>query len=63
MGDSTKNIYVYADWAGLNNPHLMGTLTANQIRGKEIFSFQYADEWLKSGKAKILDPDLSLFCI
>ena len=61
MGDSTKNIYVYADWAGLNNPHLMGTLTANQIRGKEIFSFQYADEWLKSGKAKILDPDLSLF--
>ncbi|NDV79923.1 type II toxin-antitoxin system HipA family toxin [Dysgonomonas sp. 511] len=39
----------------------MGTLTANQIRGKEIFSFQYDDEWLKSGKAKILDPDLSLF--
>lgn len=56
-----KVIYVYADWIGLNHPHLMGTLTANQIRGKEIFSFQYDDEWLKSGKAKILDPDLSLF--
>ncbi len=61
MGDSTKNIYVYADWVGLNHPHFMGTLTANQIRGKEIFSFQYDDEWLKSSKAKILDPDLSLF--
>ena len=61
MGDSTKNIYVYADWVGLNHPHFIGTLTANQIRGKEIFSFQYDDEWLKSGKAKILDPDLSLF--
>ncbi len=61
MGDQTKNIYVYADWIGLNHPHFMGTLTANQIRGKEIFSFQYDDEWLKSGKAKILDPDLSLF--
>jgi serine/threonine-protein kinase HipA len=61
MEDSTKNIYVYADWIGLNHPHFMGTLTANQIRGKEIFSFQYDDEWLKSGKAKILDPDLSLF--
>ncbi len=61
MGDQTKNIYVYADWIGLNHPHFMGTLTANQIRGKEIFSFQYDDEWLKSGKTKILDPDLSLF--
>ena len=61
MADSTKNIYVYADWIGLGYPHLMGTLTANQIRGKEIFSFQYDNEWLKSGKAKILDPDLSLF--
>lgn len=61
MGDSTKNIYVYADWVDLNHPHFMGTLTANQIRGKEVFSFQYDDEWLKSGKAKMLDPDLSLF--
>jgi len=61
MGDSTKNIYVYADWIGLEYPHFTGTLITNQIRGKEIFSFQYDDEWLKSGKAKILDPDLSLF--
>lgn len=61
MGDQAKNIYVYADWIGLGKPHFMGTLTANQIRGKEIFSFQYDDEWLKSGKARILDPDLALF--
>lgn len=61
MADSTKNIYVYADWIGLDHPRFMGTLTVNQIRGKEVYSFQYDDEWLKSGKAKILDPDLSLF--
>lgn len=61
MGDSTTYIYVYADWIGLEGPHLMGTLTANRMRGKEIFSFQYDDDWLKSGKARILDPALSLF--
>ncbi|WP_239059583.1 hypothetical protein [Bacteroides sp. 224] len=50
MGEQTKNIYVYADWIGLNYPHFMGTLTVNQIRGKEIFSFQYDDEWLRDDK-------------
>lgn len=59
MGELT--IYVYADWIGLDDPHFMGTLTANQIRGKEIFSFQYDDGWLQSSRARILDPDLVLF--
>lgn len=61
MGNLTKDIYVYADWVGLDYPHFMGTLTASQIRGKEVFSFLYDEEWLNSGKAKILDSDLSLF--
>lgn len=61
MAELAKNIYVYADWMGLDHPHLMGMLTASRVRGKEIFSFQYEDEWLKSGKARLLDPDLSLF--
>lgn len=61
MEGRTEDIYVYADWVGLDHPHFMGVLAVNRIRGKEIFSFQYDDGWLKSGKARILDPDLSLF--
>lgn len=61
MNPSIKDIYVYADWSALGRPHLMGILTANLIRGKEVFSFQYDESWLKSEKAMCLDPDLSLF--
>lgn len=56
-----EDIYVYADWISLDHPYFMGTLTVRHIKGKEVFSFQYDDEWLKSGKARILDPDLTLF--
>lgn len=38
----------------------MGTLYAEVVRGKEIFSFEYSKRWLESGFAQILDPDLSL---
>lgn len=56
-----KEILVYADWMELGGPHRMGTLKVEQLRGKEIFSFEYHKEWLKSGKALQLDPDLKLF--
>ena len=56
-----EKIFVYADWATLKTPTLMGVLTANHIKGEEVFSFQYDDAWLKSGKATLLDPDLGLF--
>lgn len=39
----------------------MGTLKATYSRGKEIFSFEYFREWMSSGKAQQLDPDLQLF--
>ncbi|GHV04487.1 toxin HipA [Bacteroidia bacterium] len=61
MSESTKNLYVYADWISLGTPHLMGTLMANHIKGKETFSFHYDDSWLESKNARILDPDLFLF--
>ncbi|MDR0429853.1 MAG: hypothetical protein LBH58_05165, partial [Tannerellaceae bacterium] len=54
-------IFVYADWIPLKTPTLMGVLTASHIKGKEAFSFQYDDAWLKSDKAILLDPDLELF--
>lgn len=56
-----KRIYVYADWAELNNPILMGNLFVDILRGKEIFSFEYTDEWLKSNHLYSLDPDLGFY--
>ncbi len=63
MSKTGKNrtIYVYADWKGLNGPVLLGTLISDVIRGKEVFSFSYDSQWLKSGKALFLDPDLQMF--
>lgn len=57
----TKQIIVYADWIELEGIKRVGTLQAEQIRGKEIFSFSYHGEWLESGMAIRLDPDLGLF--
>ncbi|MDY0081592.1 MAG: HipA domain-containing protein [Ignavibacteriaceae bacterium] len=60
--DTRKEIFVYADWKGVkNNPALMGVLYSEILRGKEIFSFEYSDEWLKSKFAQVIDPDLQLF--
>ncbi len=56
-----KEVLVYSHWLGLDTPFLMGTLNINITRGKEIFSFKYNDEWLQSGIAQDLDPDLGLY--
>jgi serine/threonine-protein kinase HipA len=56
-----RNIYVYADWQGLDKPILMGNLYAEQLRGSEIFSFEYDKAWIESGNAQVLDPDLQLY--
>jgi serine/threonine-protein kinase HipA len=56
-----KEILVYAHWKGLQKPELMGILKASQLRGKEIFSFEYSEEWLKSGNAQDIDSDLQLY--
>jgi serine/threonine-protein kinase HipA len=57
----TKQIEVYADWVGLNGPKHIGQLTAQSIRGREVFSFAYRPEWLEVAGALVLDPDLQLF--
>jgi len=61
MKPTKKNIYVYADWIELETPTLMGILSVEFLRGKEIFSFEYADEWLNSNNTQILDPDLGFY--
>lgn len=56
-----RTIYVYADWVGLGKPTLMGLLHSTLLRGKEIFSFEYDETWLRSRSAQTLDPDLGFF--
>lgn len=55
-----RNIEVYADWVEIDGPCLVGRLTSETIRGKEIFSFEYTTEWLRSDKSHQLDPALQL---
>ena len=56
-----REIYVYADWHEVKGPLLMGVLTSEMLRGKEIFSFEYDKVWLSSGFVQTLDPDLQLY--
>ena len=56
-----RSVLVYADWIELEQPTLMGTLHSVHLRGKEVFSFEYNDAWLKSGMVQLLDPDLQLY--
>lgn len=56
-----RSIQVYAAWVGLGQSTLMGTLHSTQMRGREVFSFEYADAWLQSGNVQNLDPDLQLY--
>jgi len=59
--NANKEILVYAHWEGFNMPFLMGILSAIPARGKEVFSFEYAKEWLQSGFGYMIDPELQLF--
>lgn len=58
---SKRKIYVYAHWKGIDTPFLIGNLYSERLRGKEIFSFEYTEEWLKSEYPFLLDPDLQLY--
>ncbi len=56
-----SDILVYADWKGLRNPTLIGILQAVSLKGKEVFSFEYATDWIKEGFSQMIDPDLQLY--
>lgn len=52
-------IYVYIDALGLTDgPKLLGTLIAESVRGKEVFSFRADDQWWQSETLVYLDADL-----
>jgi len=56
-----KSIYVYANWESIKKPSFIGTLYADNVRGKQLFSFEYSNEWLHSDNVQSLDPDLQLY--
>ncbi|WP_396183045.1 type II toxin-antitoxin system HipA family toxin [Flavobacterium sp.] len=59
---STKtDIYVYAHWKGMQEPKIIGILSAQQAKGKKAFSFEYDKDWLKSDQKFLLDPDIQLY--
>jgi len=58
---NNKDIFVYAHWTGMKEPVLMGVLKAEFTKGKEIFSFSYSENWLKSRYSQMLDPELQLY--
>lgn len=55
------NIYVFAHWKPMQEPQLVGTLTALYAKGKKAFSFEYTKAWLKSKHQILLDPDIQFF--
>ncbi|HCE46553.1 MAG TPA: toxin HipA [Lentisphaeria bacterium] len=61
MNNSSKSIYVYADWPEKDSPVKMGCLNVDVARGKEIFSFEFTSAWLRSESARMLDPDLQFY--
>ncbi|SKC14066.1 type II toxin-antitoxin system HipA family toxin [Dyadobacter psychrophilus] len=60
MADRT-DIYVYADWIGMAGPKLIGTLSAQQAKGRKSFSFMYNGGWIASHEQFLLDPDIAWF--
>jgi serine/threonine-protein kinase HipA len=45
----------------MQEPKMIGILSAQQAKGKKAFSFEYDKDWLKSEQKFSLDPDIQLY--
>lgn len=61
MAVNKTDIFVYAHWLGMNEPKLIGILSAHQGKGRKSFSFEYDKLWLNSESRFLLDPDIQWF--
>ncbi|MBC73948.1 MAG: toxin HipA [Muricauda sp.] len=61
MAAGKFDIYVFADWIGLERPTLVGILSAHFAKGKKAFSFEYNKDWLKTDAQRLLDPDIDFY--
>lgn len=57
--ETKREVYVYAYWQEMEEPVIMGILHSELLRGNEIFSFEYDNNWLKSEYAQLLDPGIT----
>ena len=56
----TKTVWVYENWTS-ESPILIGHLFIDASKNTETYSFEYDSQWLYSGFAEQIDPDLSLY--
>jgi serine/threonine-protein kinase HipA len=62
MKQNPTKIWVYADWDFLEASQIMGFLTTQHVRGKEIFSFEYTEAWVNQQNPILsLDPHLGFY--
>lgn len=61
MATGKFDIYVFADWVGLEEPTLVGKLSAHFAKGKKAFGFEYDKDWLKTDAKLLLDPDMEFY--
>lgn len=62
MKREPTRIWVYADWDFMEEVQIMGYLTSQSVRGKEIFSFEYTESWLNhQNPILFLDPHLGFY--
>ena len=60
--EKRKKIHVFTDWDSLDGASLMGELTAQHVRGKEVFFFAYNASWMVAHpKVLFLDPNLGFY--
>ena len=58
MSQSKTDIYVYAHRQEIQEPKLIGILSAQQAKGKKAFSFEYDRNWLKTEQKFVLNPTI-----
>lgn len=61
MAGGKFDIYVFADWYGMESPTLIGVLSGLFAKGKKAFSFAYDKNWLKTNVQRLLDPDIAFY--
>ena len=61
MKTGKLDIYVYAHWKPMQEPELIGILSALNAKGKKAFSFEYDKNWIKSKNQMLLDPDIQFY--
>lgn len=61
MATDKTSVFVYADWFGMDVPRLVGTLTAQQAKGRKAFGFEYDKNWIHTDAQRLLDPDINWY--